>query len=155
MENNIDDKELLGKVSSGSEEAFDYIYLRYSPVVTSYAEALLKDRHTADDICHNIFARLWEKRSSLSGIRSLKAYLFTATKNAVFDVWKQRLPEKESPSLCFLGGLMAVDIVLRKASGAALGIVGIMSYVAAGERKSSCGRQKYVLSFSERRLKLF
>ena len=83
MENNIDDKELLGKVSSGSEEAFDYIYLRYSPVVTSYAEALLKDRHTADDICHNIFARLWEKRSSLSGIRSLKAYLFTATKNAV------------------------------------------------------------------------
>lgn len=57
--------------------------------------------------------------------------------------------------ICFLGGLMAVDIVPRKASGAALGIVGIMSYVAAGERKSSCGRQKYVLSFSERRLKLF
>lgn len=149
MENNIDDKELLGKVSSGSEEAFDYIYLRYSPVVTSYAEALLKDRHTADDICHNIFARLWEKRSSLSGIRSLKAYLFTATKNAVFDVWKQRLPEKESPSLCFLGGLMAVDIVPRKASGAS------PAGTAAGERKSSCGRQKYVLSFSERRLKLF
>ena len=112
MENNIDDKELLGKVSSGSEEAFDYIYLRYSPVVTSYAEALLKDRHTADDICHNIFARLWEKRSSLSGIRSLKAYLFTATKNAVFDVWKQRLPEKESPSLpeSMLEGIATDDL---------------------------------------------
>ena len=34
--------------------------------------------------------------------------------------------------ICFLGGLMAVDIVPRKASGAALGIVGIASYVAAG-----------------------
>lgn len=34
--------------------------------------------------------------------------------------------------ICFLGGLMAVDIVPRNATGAALGIVGIASYVAAG-----------------------
>ena len=34
--------------------------------------------------------------------------------------------------ICFLGGLMAVDIVPRKASGAALGVVGVASYVAAG-----------------------
>ena len=34
--------------------------------------------------------------------------------------------------IAFLGGLMAVDIVPRKASGAALGVVGIASYIAAG-----------------------
>lgn len=34
--------------------------------------------------------------------------------------------------ICFLGGLMAVDIVPRNASGAALGIVGIASYFGAG-----------------------
>lgn len=34
--------------------------------------------------------------------------------------------------ISFLGGLMAVDLVPRKASGAALGIVGIASYAAAG-----------------------
>lgn len=34
--------------------------------------------------------------------------------------------------ICFLGGLMAVDIVPRNASGAALGIVGIASYLGAG-----------------------
>ena len=34
--------------------------------------------------------------------------------------------------ICFLGGLMAVDLVPRKATGAALGIVGLASYVAAG-----------------------
>lgn len=34
--------------------------------------------------------------------------------------------------ICFIGGLMAVDIVPRKATGAALGIVGLASYVAAG-----------------------
>lgn len=34
--------------------------------------------------------------------------------------------------IAFLGGLMAVDIVPRKATGAALGIVGCASYIAAG-----------------------
>ncbi len=34
--------------------------------------------------------------------------------------------------ICFVGGLMAVDIVPREASGAALGVVGMASYVAAG-----------------------
>lgn len=34
--------------------------------------------------------------------------------------------------IAFLGGLMAIDLVPRKATGAALGIVGIASYAAAG-----------------------
>jgi OPA family sugar phosphate sensor protein UhpC-like MFS transporter len=34
--------------------------------------------------------------------------------------------------ICYLGGMMAVDIAPRKASGAALGIVGIASYIGAG-----------------------
>lgn len=34
--------------------------------------------------------------------------------------------------ISFLGGLMAIDLVSRKASGAALGIVGVASYAAAG-----------------------
>ena len=33
--------------------------------------------------------------------------------------------------ICFVGGLMAVDLVPRKASGAALGIVGLVSYIFA------------------------
>lgn len=34
--------------------------------------------------------------------------------------------------ICFLGGLMAVDIAPKNASGAALGMVGIASYIGAG-----------------------
>lgn len=34
--------------------------------------------------------------------------------------------------ICFLGGLMAVDIAPRTAAGAALGVVGIASYLGAG-----------------------
>ncbi len=34
--------------------------------------------------------------------------------------------------ICYLGGLMAMDIAPKKASGAALGVVGIASYIGAG-----------------------
>ena len=41
--------------------------------------------------------------------------------------------------ICFLGGLMAVDIVPRKATGAALGVVGMTSYIAAGIQDVASG----------------
>lgn len=34
--------------------------------------------------------------------------------------------------LCFLGGLMAIDIAPKEATGAAVGVIGIASYIAAG-----------------------
>lgn len=41
--------------------------------------------------------------------------------------------------MCFLGGLMAVDLVSREASGAALGVVGVASYAAAGLQDIASG----------------
>ncbi len=41
--------------------------------------------------------------------------------------------------ICYLGGLMAVDIASKKASGAALGVVGVMSYLAAGVQDIASG----------------
>jgi OPA family sugar phosphate sensor protein UhpC-like MFS transporter len=41
--------------------------------------------------------------------------------------------------ICYLGGLMAVDIASKQASGAALGIVGVMSYLAAGIQDIASG----------------
>lgn len=41
--------------------------------------------------------------------------------------------------ICYLGGLMATDIASKKASGTALGVVGIMSYIAAGVQDIASG----------------
>jgi hypothetical protein len=42
--------------------------------------------------------------------------------------------------ICYLGGMMAVDIAPKKASGAALGVVGIASYIGAGIQDILSGR---------------
>lgn len=41
--------------------------------------------------------------------------------------------------LCYLGGLMAVDICSKKASGAAMGLIGIFSYLAAAAQDAIVG----------------
>ena len=46
---------------------------------------------------------------------------------------------------CVIAGLMAVDIVPRKATGAALGVVGISSYIAAGLQEITSG---YLIEFN-------
>ena len=46
---------------------------------------------------------------------------------------------------CIVAGLMAVDIVPRKATGAALGVVGISSYFAAGLQDITSG---YLIQFN-------
>ncbi len=42
--------------------------------------------------------------------------------------------------ICYQGGLMAVDIAPKKASGAALGVIGIASYIGAGVQDILSGR---------------
>lgn len=50
---------------------------------------------------------------------------------------------------CIVAGLMAIDIVPRKATGAALGVVGISSYVAAGLQDITSG---YLIQFNTTRV---
>lgn len=75
------------------------------------------------------------KPAILSGILIfVSLYLFLFTKGGwLLNIFYVSLFSLSSGVLyCIVAGLMAVDIVPRKATGAALGVVGISSYVAAG-----------------------
>lgn len=75
------------------------------------------------------------KPAILSGILIfVSLYLFLFTQGGwLLNIFYVSLFSLSSGVLyCIVAGLMAVDIVPRKATGAALGVVGISSYVAAG-----------------------
>ena len=82
------------------------------------------------------------KPAILSGMLSfisLALFLFTAGSYVVNIVYVSVFSLAIGVLYCIVGGLMAVDIVPRKATGAALGIVGISSYVAAGIQDIASG----------------
>ena len=78
----------------------------------------------------------------ISGIMcavSLALFLFIGGSYLMNIVYVSMFSFSMGVLYCVVAGLMAVDIVPRKATGAALGIVGISSYVAAGLQDITSG----------------
>ncbi|MBQ0045222.1 MAG: MFS transporter [Bacteroidales bacterium] len=70
--------------------------------------------------------------SGFIGMASLAGFLFLDGSYVMNIVFVSLFSLAVGVLYCIVAGLMALDIVPRKATGAALGIVGISSYVAAG-----------------------
>jgi len=70
--------------------------------------------------------------SGLLALAALAAFLFTHGNYVLNIVYVGLFSLFIGMVYCVVAGLMALDFVPRKATGAALGIVGISSYVAAG-----------------------
>lgn len=87
------EKELLTALSKGNQSAFDSLYLFYAPKVREFVFRLLKNLGEAEDVTQNIFLRVWEKRRELGGTRSLRSYLYTMARNAVFDIFSHSIVE--------------------------------------------------------------
>lgn len=77
--------------------------------------------------------------SGILGFISLAFFLFTNGSYIVNVVYVSLFSLFIGVLYCIVAGLMAVDIVPRKATGAALGVVGISSYVAAGLQDITSG----------------
>lgn len=58
----------------------EYFHTHYRPLCL-HALHYLNDPAEAEDVVQETFAALWEKRDSLSELKSVKAYLFTSVRN--------------------------------------------------------------------------
>lgn len=85
-----EEKNLVTALRNGSYEAFDALYMAYSPVVERFAYALLKNRSEVDDLSQNIFLKIWEIRDRLDSVTSFRSYLFSMVRNAVLDILSKR-----------------------------------------------------------------
>ena len=77
--------------------------------------------------------------SGMLSLASLALFLFTEGGYVGNIVYVSIFSLAVGVLYCIVAGLMAVDIVPRKATGAALGVVGISSYVAAGLQDITSG----------------
>ena len=92
------------------------------------------------------------KPAILSGIVSfiaLALFLFTEAGYLMNIFYVSLFSLAVGVLYCIVAGLMAVDIVPRKATGAALGVVGISSYLAAGLQDITSG---YLIQFNTTRV---
>ncbi|WP_336515040.1 RNA polymerase sigma-70 factor [Pollutibacter soli] len=81
-----DDFLLLQQLSSGDADAFSAIYRKYYKSVFSWTYNILRDRNRCEDILHDIFLNIWDRRHTLVIEKSLRSYLFSAARFQVLNL---------------------------------------------------------------------
>jgi RNA polymerase sigma-70 factor (family 1) len=83
----LSDNELIQLLKRSDHSAFNEIYHRYFQMLFVHACQKLSDEEKAKDVIQEVFATLWFKRDMDIQIKNLPAYLFTAVRNKIFDIY--------------------------------------------------------------------
>jgi RNA polymerase sigma-70 factor (ECF subfamily) len=82
------DDELIDLLKSGDSRAFRQLYDRYWKIMLDAAYKRLDSTDVAEEIVQEVFVNLFIKRESLQIKSSLEAYLKTALKYKIFDLFR-------------------------------------------------------------------
>ncbi|MFD7463019.1 RNA polymerase sigma factor, partial [Streptomyces sp. NPDC059868] len=75
------DAELIGRMRSGDDTAYEELYRRHADAVRRYARTCCRDTHTADDLTAEVFARMLQAVRGGSGPEhAVRAYLLTSVR---------------------------------------------------------------------------
>lgn len=84
---------LLQLSAKGDEKAFSELYFLYSGRVFSIALKMLKSNSAAEDIMQEVFLKIWLQNEKLSAVTSFKAYLYTITRNHIYNALRKQANE--------------------------------------------------------------
>lgn len=75
------DTDLIGRMRSGDDTAYEELYRRHAGAVRRYARTCCRDGHTADDLTAEVFARVLQAVRGGSGPEyAVRAYLLTTVR---------------------------------------------------------------------------
>lgn len=88
------DKTLILKIKLGDHAAFKELYKRYFDRLYFFSIRYLKNKEETEGMVQEVFTKVWEIRDDLNPEKSFNSFLFTITKNAIFNKMKKRKHER-------------------------------------------------------------
>ena len=79
------DLELVELLTGDSQEAFGELYARYRDRLMYVGIRFLKSEADAEDVFHDIFLKIWDKRHFLGTVTSFSGLVKTMTQNYAMD----------------------------------------------------------------------
>ena len=80
---------ILRKVIQGDQIAFAELYNHYKTPAIKFCVSLVKDEEEAENMIHDVFIKIWEKRNQINPDLNFNSYLFTCLRNLAFDHFKK------------------------------------------------------------------
>lgn len=85
------DQLLLQRIAQGDENALSQLIKIHAKEIYSLAITYLHRPELAEEITQDVFTKLWTTRDRLTGVESLKDYLFIITRNTTFSALRKSL----------------------------------------------------------------
>lgn len=83
------ESQLIADLKMGSQAAFTQLYNHYSQKIYFNVLAMVKDELIAEELVQDIFSTIWQKKASINIETSFAGYLYTLSRNKVYDFFKQ------------------------------------------------------------------
>lgn len=74
----------------GNEQAFEKLFKLHYQMLLKVALFLLQDAEQSEEIVHDVFLNVWQKRENVNPEASFKNYLITAVRNRCFNHLKAK-----------------------------------------------------------------
>lgn len=77
----INDSDIIRRIRQGDKKEFEILFRSSYASLVRYAQSILKDHDSSEEIVQELFFRLWQDRQNLKVESSLKGYLFRSVHN--------------------------------------------------------------------------
>jgi RNA polymerase sigma-70 factor (ECF subfamily) len=75
-------------------DAYQLLYSQYHVTLLQFATAYLKTKEPAEEIVNDVLYKVWQKKESIAEISNLRAYFFTAVRNACLNLLAKQKEEQ-------------------------------------------------------------
>ncbi|OOV20230.1 RNA polymerase sigma factor [Flavobacterium sp. LM4] len=84
-----DNNILIESLRNGDEKAYTYLIDSYHHKLCVYANSLVKNIYSAEDIVQNVFIKVWEQRARLKSDHAIKSFLYKLAYNEFIDLYRK------------------------------------------------------------------
>lgn len=88
-----DEETLVRRIASGDEAAFECLFWTYYDSLCHFTLTYVRVPEVAEDVVQGLMAQLWAQRRTWNPRAGVRAYLFSACRNAAIDVMRHRAVE--------------------------------------------------------------
>lgn len=80
---------IIMKVAEGDSKAFTKLYNHYKEPGIRFSMAIVKDEEEAENMLHEVFIKIWNRREQINPELNFNSYIFTCLRNLAFDYLKK------------------------------------------------------------------
>lgn len=81
----IQERLLLEELAQGNQGAFQKIFERYYAKILCFISGIIKSDDEAEDLCQEVFVKIWINRANFVDVRNLGVYLYVLSRNLTYN----------------------------------------------------------------------